>query len=194
MIDTHAHLDFKDFDEDREEVIQRFFSQGGKAIINIGVDLERSRKSIDIAQSHDNIFASVGFHPHEAGENKSLPKESAFEEIETIAENKKVKAIGEIGLDYFYYKNKEQIELQKELFLRQIKIADDFEFAHRCPLPGRVGRSIRDNFRTEEKQVCFALLQRQPRRYVQNFWNCQTCFFHFPAILLIRNRKKERRN
>jgi TatD DNase family protein len=125
MIDTHAHLDFPEFDKDREEVIQRFFSQGGTAIINIGVDLERSRKSIEIAERHEKIFATIGFHPHEAGENKSLPDDPAFEELKTIAQKKKVKAIGEIGLDYFYYKSKEQIELQKELFLRQIKIADD---------------------------------------------------------------------
>ena len=63
MIDTHAHLDFENFDEDREEVIHRAFDNGVKKIINIGVDLKTSRKSVEIAESHENIFAAVGFHP-----------------------------------------------------------------------------------------------------------------------------------
>lgn len=73
MIDTHAHLDFENFDEDREEVISRFFESGladakamagkGKAIINIGVDIETSKKSIALAEKYDEIFASVGIHP-----------------------------------------------------------------------------------------------------------------------------------
>ena len=126
MIDTHAHLDFSEFDEDREEVIARFFSRGGKAIINVGVDLEHSRKGVEIAQKHKNIYAAVGFHPHEVGEKLSLPKESEFAELKNIAKNEKVKAIGEIGLDYFYYKTPEQIKLQKKLLLKQIGIAKEF--------------------------------------------------------------------
>jgi len=63
MIDTHTHLDFPEFDQDREEVIRRAFDNGIKAIVNIGVDLERSRKSIELAEKHERIFAVVGFHP-----------------------------------------------------------------------------------------------------------------------------------
>jgi TatD DNase family protein len=123
MIDTHAHLDFPEFDEDREEVISRAFNSGIKKIINVGVDLERSRKSLEIAEAHENIFAAVGFHPHEAGEKNRIPSKEEFQELENLAKNEKVKAIGEIGLDYFYYKDPEQIKLQKELFAEQLKIA-----------------------------------------------------------------------
>src|SRR4030042_3308844 len=153
MIDTHAHLDFSEFDEDREEVISRFFSQGGKAIINIGVDLERSRKSSEIAERHEGIFASVGLHPdffskvekefpisplrqssNEASnfqfQNKSQisnPKyENLFTELKSIAKNNKVVAIGETGLDYFRIEeNREIRENQKRGFLAQIGIAKD---------------------------------------------------------------------
>jgi len=125
MIDTHAHLDFPEFDKDRDEVITRFFSQGGKAIINIGINLERSRKSVEIAEKHKNIYAAVGFHPNEAGENNRIPSENEFQELKKLARHKNVRAIGEIGLDYFYSKSDEQIKLQKELFEKQIDIAKE---------------------------------------------------------------------
>jgi len=134
MIDTHAHLDFPEFDKDREQVISRAFDNGVKKIINIGVDLERSRKSIEIAEKHDGIFASVGIHPDffskfaegsTFGNRKVEP--SFFEELKKMAKHKKVVAIGETGLDYFS-RTKEPIsekqkEKQKKGFLAQIEIA-----------------------------------------------------------------------
>ncbi|MDD3486972.1 MAG: TatD family hydrolase [Candidatus Moranbacteria bacterium] len=125
MIDTHAHLDFEKFDEDRDEVIARFFAGGGKAIVNIGVDLATSKKSIDLAENYENIFSSVGFHPHDASEKLSLPTDDNMEELKKIAANPKVKAIGEIGLDYSCYKNPDQIKQQKALFEKQLSIAED---------------------------------------------------------------------
>jgi TatD DNase family protein len=125
MIDTHAHLDFKDFDDDREEVIRRAFDNGVKAIVNIGVDIATSRKSIELAERHEHIFAAVGFHPHNAAEKLSLPTDEDIEELKKIAKHEKVKAIGEIGLDYFHYKAPEQIEQQKSLFEKQLKIANE---------------------------------------------------------------------
>jgi len=127
MIDTHAHLDFENFDEDREEVIARFFSQGGKAIVNIGVNLETSQKSIVLAEKHDGVFAAAGFHPHDAAEKLSLPTNEDIEELKKLATHKKVKAIGEIGLDYFRYKEADQKKQQKDLFEKQLKLAEDLE-------------------------------------------------------------------
>ncbi len=144
MIDTHSHLDFPQFDQDREEVISRAFDNGVKAIINIGVDLERSRKSIAIAEKHKGIFASVGLHPDffSSAEKEfsifnfqfpnkfeiSNPKhENLFSELKNIAKNKKVVAIGETGLDYFSHTANpitfKQKENQKKGFLAQIEIA-----------------------------------------------------------------------
>lgn len=123
MIDTHAHLDFENFDDDREEVIRRAFDSGVKAIINIGVDLKTSKKSIALAEGHENIFAAIGFHPHDAGEKLSLPTDEDIEELKKMASHEKVRAIGEIGLDYFYYKDPEQIKQQKILFEKQLKMA-----------------------------------------------------------------------
>ncbi len=123
MIDTHAHLDFENFKEDRKEVISRFFMENKEgAIINIGVDFKRNLKAIEITTLHENIFSSIGFHPEildEVGKLFSLRK--AIEQLEKLSQEKKVVAIGEIGLDYFHNnKNKKE---QKELFIAQLNFA-----------------------------------------------------------------------
>lgn len=137
MIDTHAHLDFENFDEDRGEALQRFFSQGGKAIINIGVDLETSKRSTALAEKHENIFAAVGFHPEYFSKDEKDLRFSIFdlrkdiEELRSLAGNKKVVAIGETGLDYFSHNNisitGEQKENQKKGFLMQIELARELD-------------------------------------------------------------------
>jgi TatD DNase family protein len=121
MIDTHAHLDFPQFDKDRKKVIGDFFKNGGRAIINIGVDKERNEKTLSIARENENIFAVLGFHPE-------TEKETTIQEIddfllEKAKNNPKVKAIGEIGLDYFHTKNNEKRAWQKKIFKKQLKIA-----------------------------------------------------------------------
>ncbi|MDI6778489.1 MAG: TatD family hydrolase [Patescibacteria group bacterium] len=134
MIDTHAHLDFPEFDQDREEVISRFFENGGRAIINIGVDLERSWKSIEIAKKHKGVFASVGLHPDFFMKHGTHNMEQDFDELRILAKHEKVVAIGETGLDYFRIKKpdfsrgnpvsvEEIKESQKRGFLAQIELA-----------------------------------------------------------------------
>jgi TatD DNase family protein len=123
MIDTHAHLDFKDFDEDREEVIWRAFDNGVKAMINIGVDLATSRKSIELAEKHEHIFAAVGFHPHDADEILNSARDDDLVELKKLAEHKKVVSIGEVGLDYSRFNDAQQIEKQKKLFVKQLDLA-----------------------------------------------------------------------
>jgi len=128
MIDTHAHLDFKNFDDDRENVIKRFFDDGGKTIINIGVNWEGNNGSLEIAEKNENIFVSLGFHPEEEG----LDLRKVENYLKEKAQNSKVKAIGEIGLDYFHTPkqtiqgvtvNKNRIEFQKKLFIKQLEVA-----------------------------------------------------------------------
>lgn len=141
MIDTHAHLDFENFDEDREEVIRRFFEGGssrrqgygwqGKKIINIGVDLITSRKSVEIAESHENIFAAVGFHPDFFSEQGAVNSEQQklLGDLRDLARNKKIVAIGECGLDYFSHTGEvitdTQKENQKKGFLAQVELAQE---------------------------------------------------------------------
>lgn len=119
MIDSHAHLDDEAFDEDREEVINNLKSDGIDLIVNNSSDLQSSKNSVELANNYENIYAAIGVHPHEA-ETYGDEVES---EIIKLSKNKKVVAIGEIGLDY-YYDNSPR-EIQREVFKKQIKLASE---------------------------------------------------------------------
>jgi len=119
LIDTHCHLDFKDFDKDRDDVIKRAAAEGVKYIINVGSSLEGSRRASELASKYDCIFASMGIHPHEAG----TVSENIISEIRDMAKGKKVVAIGEVGLDY--YRNSSLQEIQKSVFRKFINLSTD---------------------------------------------------------------------
>lgn len=121
LVDTHCHLDFPDFEQDRNMVIQRAKTQGIEYIINIGSSLEGSYKSLDLAKNYDFIYATVGLHPHEADKFDERIKK----ELEILAKEEKVVAIGEIGLDY--YRNYSAVDKQKKLFLSLLKLAKDLK-------------------------------------------------------------------
>ncbi len=117
LFDSHAHLTDRRFDNDREETIQRAFDSGVEYIMNPGADFESSVEAIELAESHERIFAAVGVHPHDA---KTMD-ESMLTLLESMAKKKKVKAIGEIGLD-FHYDNSPR-DIQRYWFRAQIQMA-----------------------------------------------------------------------
>lgn len=117
LIDSHAHLDGEEFAQDREEVLAFAKKMGIDRIVNVGFDLPSSRRSIALAGRYPGVYAAVGVHPHEAGE----APENYLEELEKLASQPKVVAIGEIGLDYFY--NHSEPEVQKRIFREQIRLA-----------------------------------------------------------------------
>ena len=119
LIDTHCHLDFPEFDADRDEVIRRAKSAGIGYIINIGSSLSGSKKALELSRQHNFIYATIGLHPHEADKFDDEAKAG----IEKLAREDKVVAIGETGLDY--YKNYSKIENQKALFRYLVKLARD---------------------------------------------------------------------
>jgi len=98
FIDTHAHLDFDEYTQDRTAVIERAFEAGVEYVINIGINCETSEKSIALSRDYANIYATVGIHPHEAATEKT---EEHFIRIRSLLKNDTVVALGEIGLDYF---------------------------------------------------------------------------------------------
>jgi TatD DNase family protein len=127
MIDVHCHLNFKAFEKDEDEVIKKAFNAGVVKIINVGTSIESSQKAVDLTTKYENLYAIVGIHPHHADK-----LEKGWEnEIETLAKNKKVVGIGEIGMDYFSYKSNGIVNprIQREVFETQIKIA------HKLKLP-----------------------------------------------------------
>ncbi len=98
LIDTHAHLEMREFNDDRDEVIRRAREAGVEYIVTIGTTVESSRDAVMLAEKYDFIYAAVGIHPHEV---KDI-LHPAFELIRHLAKHKKVVAYGEIGLDYHY--------------------------------------------------------------------------------------------
>ncbi|MBN2001272.1 TatD family hydrolase [candidate division KSB1 bacterium] len=110
LIETHAHLDFNQYDGHRDSVIQRAFESGIEKIINIGINLETSLASIALAEEYENIYAAVGVHPHDV----DAASEIDLEEIKRLYEHPKVIAIGEVGLDF--YRNYSRHENQRKLF------------------------------------------------------------------------------
>lgn len=114
IFETHAHLDLKDFDKDRARVIEQSKKVGVEYLINIGYNQETSEHAIKMAKEYDFIYASVGYHPHDATEYQS-------EIIRDLALKEKVVAIGEIGLDY--YRNLSPKNIQQKVFKEQIEIA-----------------------------------------------------------------------
>ncbi len=118
LFDSHAHLDDDKFDCDREETINKIFDSGVCAFVNIGADMESSKRSIALASKYDNVYATVGIHPHDVSDMT----EADIEELEQLAKHKKVVAIGEIGLDYFY--DNSPRDKQKYWFARQLQLAE----------------------------------------------------------------------
>lgn len=117
LVDSHAHLDFKDFDQDREKVLERAENRGLKLIINIGCDLQSSQKSIKLAEKYPMIYASVGIHPHEAAK---VPPDY-LQLLREMAAHPRVVAIGEIGLDFF--RNRSPQAVQEKVFQEQLQLA-----------------------------------------------------------------------
>ena len=128
LFDTHAHLDFKEFDKDREKAIERAFSNGVKKIINVGCDLETSNNSIELSNRYENIFAAIGIHPGEINEEK-IEIDEQIDELRKLAKNKKAVAIGEIGLDYKENSQPTIQKLQKEILKAQIELAQELNLA-----------------------------------------------------------------
>ncbi|HET9914475.1 MAG TPA: TatD family hydrolase [Anaerolineales bacterium] len=119
LTDTHCHLDFNKFDEDRTAVIQRAVEAGVKRILIPALDLKSSLSAIKLAESHSGLYAAVGFHPTDL-ENFS---EKAFNEVKSLVKHPKVVAVGEIGIDYYWVKDVQKRAFQREVLKKQLAFA-----------------------------------------------------------------------
>jgi TatD DNase family protein len=141
MIDSHAHLDFSQYDSDRDQIIREDFESGIETVVNIGVDLETSRKSIELAEKYDHIYASVGVHPHDSG---NAPKDY-LRQLGELASHEKVVAIGEIGLDY--YRDHSPRDIQRKAFEQQLELAKKLDL----PIVVHIREAIEDSFKILQK-------------------------------------------
>lgn len=142
-IDSHAHLFYNDYHEDLDVVIVRAIEAGVEAVIAPGTDLETSQEVVQFSDQHPEIYACVGYHPHEA----SRANEKELVEIEELSKHRKVVAIGEIGLDYHY--NFSPREKQIEVFNHQIEIA----VRRNLPIVIHMRESAADTYSIIEKVV-----------------------------------------
>ncbi len=123
--DTHAHYDDEKFEGDREEVLNKIYNAGVTKCINMGCDFKSSEKAIEIAKGHKFIFAAVGLHPEEIPQDEEEMLKTISQIKGLATQNKKVVAIGEIGLDYYWRQDNK--ELQKEAFIKQIELANELK-------------------------------------------------------------------
>lgn len=123
LIDSHAHLEMKEFDSDREEVIKRAGSEGVDFIVTVGTNLKLSLKAVALADQYENIYATVGIHPHDAAKTEK----NALDALKELAgaHRQKVVAYGEIGLDFF--RDISPREKQLEIFGRQLELAGELD-------------------------------------------------------------------
>ena len=119
--DSHAHYDDESFDEDRDRLLVRMKDKGVGIIVNAAADLTSCRTGIELANKYSHIYCSVGVHPHDV----ATLKDGDINIIREFAKEKKVVAIGEIGLDYYY--DTSPRDVQREWFEKQLSLAKELE-------------------------------------------------------------------
>ena len=121
FIDTHSHIYYNDYTDRIDDVLEAAIQNGVKKIISVGVDLASSEECVELAMKYPSVYASCGYHPHEAAK---APKRYLYE-LEQFHIHPKVVAIGEIGLDY-YYNISDPIH-QRKIFIEQLEMAADLK-------------------------------------------------------------------
>lgn len=121
LVDTHCHLDNSQYDADREELLKKI-EENMEFVVNIGYDLNSSKNSIELAKKYKNIYATIGIHPTDIGDNFI---EEDYNNLKTLGMEEKVVAIGEIGLDY-HWMTKEK-EVQANWFRKQMELARELK-------------------------------------------------------------------
>lgn len=125
FFDSHSHLNDEKFDEDRDKVIKEIYESGTTNFVTAGYSVESSKKAIEIANNYDFIYATAGVSPNDIPQTEEELWKQLTEIKDLAKNNKKVLAIGEIGLDYYW--NTDNKEIQKKAFVEQIKIANELD-------------------------------------------------------------------
>jgi TatD DNase family protein len=121
LTDTHCHLDYHKFNADREEVIQRANDLGLIKLLVPGLQHKSSKEAVLLAEKYPSVYAAVGFHPTDLEEFN----QKTFDEVKELANHPKVVAIGEIGIDYYWVKEKEKREFQHKVLKQQLNFAKE---------------------------------------------------------------------
>ena len=187
IFDTHAHYDDEAFDEDREQLLASFKENGIDAVTNVAASLSSCKTTLELARNHDFMYAALGVHPSESAELS----DEGLKDIEawcTERQDGKVRAIGEIGLDYYW--EEPDKEIQKKWFVRQLSIAKD------TGLPVVIhsrdaAKDTMDIIKAEHKGTtggvihCFSYGVDQAREYLDMGY-----FLGIGGVLTFKNAKK----
>lgn len=126
LFDSHAHYDDEKFNEDRDEIIKKIYNEGVTKLISAGYSVESSKKAIELATKYEFIYATCGISPNDIPETEQELNEQIQQIEDLLKTSNKIVAIGEIGLDYYW--NTDNKELQKEAFIKQIQLANKYNF------------------------------------------------------------------
>ena len=121
FIDTHCHIYYDKYQDDINDVINKANDNNIKHMICVGVDLKSSEKSIILSNQYESVFATVGYHPHEA----KLAADGYLDKMTKLLEYPKVVAVGEIGLDYYYEHSDKKTQIK--VFRDQLELAKDLD-------------------------------------------------------------------
>ena len=183
LFDTHAHMNDPAFDEDREEILRTLPEKGVHLMVNIGCSLASSRDCVEMANRYPHVYATVGSHPDSADEVNDV----VLEEYRKLCKlNPKVKAIGEIGLDYYY----EDIprEVQKKAFIMQMELARELDLpviVHERDAHEDGMQVVRDFPDVTGVFHCYSGSAEMARQLVDKGW-----YIGFTGVLTFKNARK----
>lgn len=190
IFESHAHYDDRQFDVDRETLLENLPFQNVGVIVNVGSDIRSSKESITLAHQYDYIYAAIGVHPDEV----DTMKEADMEELSHMAKEDKVVAIGEIGLDYFRKEGNAYKSVQKEWFCRQLDLAKEIEkpvIIHSRDAAEDTIQILRD-FRKENSQIenpgvihCYSYSPELAKEYV-----AMGFYIGIGGVVTFKNAKK----
>lgn len=197
LIDCHAHLHVKEFDADRAEVIARAKTAGVSKMINVGFDVEGNFAALALAKKYDFIYATMGIHPHLASEWNDSVSAKIFE---TAKCEKKIVALGEMGLDYYLPggrqgKNFQPKDVQEKAFRGQLRLARELEL----PVIIHCRDAFEDTFRIlEEEKITSVLLhcytgtlEEAKKAWGRGYYTAFTGIITYPSAGALREVVKE---
>ena len=183
LFDTHAHLDDDRFDDDRDELIVSLPAQGVALVMNPGCSLDSSRNALALAEKYPHVYAAVGSHPDAADE----VNEDVVDEYRKLCKHEKVKAIGEIGLDY-YYDDDVPHDIQQRAFRAQMALAAELDLpviVHERDAHAD-GLAIVDEFPTVKGVFhCYSGSVEMAKELVKRGW-----YIGFTGVLTFKNARK----
>ncbi|MCB0279318.1 MAG: TatD family hydrolase [Calditrichaeota bacterium] len=179
FIDTHCHIDFDSFDNDRDQVVQKAREKDVHYLINIGCERLSNQKVLENSKRFENVYFSSGIHPSDVDQSDL----TVFDQIEEFASQEKMVAVGEIGLDYFKYDGDR--ERQKTYFKKAIQLAAKLEkpiVVHNREADQDVAEILRNELKTRAVLHCFASTAEFAREMVD-----LGIFISFTGIITFKN-------